>query len=703
MFLDLKMPNIIYLCPATPKGKCSWEGHAEEVVTHFEDFHKQQYLINNVINFDVAQQHETNYLMNLFGATYLVQSKFMPKNEGDKLLVKLRYLGSAEKASQIRYTLELKIGDMAFTSKHLREEFHPVTIENDGSIEVDLQTIRVMTNKRLTSMLAFIHIENKLLDYAYRSFRRRPNVRHKGGSLRVNSQKKTVHRSNSDIGEYLRSVKKITEEVEVNKVNRIDSDILEETELDNGISSEDGYDVLQDDTFVDFEQKSICVAIGREIVIEILNESIMNALNDVSKRDLKQKDTEATSEENCRKHTSTESVKDILEENFESVRGNGDTSKDFQDDFETESTQTSNKVKDLVEYKSREEILNSNYFNTEKTNAESFTHSIHESLSKSFVHGEHIVSTKVLDISERKTCDSTVSNRSRLSHLESECSEDEHSDDEQFYEENESIFQDEVTAIKTFDVRQSSNEVKTENLNSNDETANTKREVEDKEDVNIYWIKLDKIKCTNCCLYMTPPICTCTNGHSVCSWCKISPCSVCKSDVTDIRNLELEHMSWHITHPCRFAEKGCDEFHTCDKIREHEARCEYFIYVCPKCRIHLKFLDLVKHLKVVHPSLKVTPLVAYPIGRDVEFLMTNDLGVFYCCSSVRSSSIEWSVKFCGVESAPFACAVKIKGKKETKTFPLYRNQDGFNRVMFLNELKAAKVKEKHAVLHITPH
>lgn len=211
-----------------------------------------------------------------------------------------------------------------------------------------------------------------------------------------------------------------------------------------------------------------------------------------------------------------------------------------------------------------------------------------------------------------------------------------------------------------------------------------------------------ELECATCCSEMCPPIFICTSGHSVCGACKNEKCRRCNQDILDIRNTDLEDISMKKKHSCKYAPHGCGEMGNYNEIRRHEVNCRFCVYKCSLCPQEGKFSEIRSHFKLLHSSVKVYDSLKNKFPKNSSFaIVSSEHGIFYCASSQANGCIEWNVTFCGPKERWFSCDLRIKGKKEELTYSFRRNVNTYTLTLSQADLKAAGVKDKHAVLEIS--
>ncbi|XP_063909804.1 uncharacterized protein LOC135127288 [Zophobas morio] len=100
---------VIYLCPADKSLACCWEGCVGEIKQHFENEHNGLLFRTNNIEIDLDKLPENKLL-------YLEEELFLMQNciDRDKLIVKLRYLGSNEAAAKMNYDLSIAVNEISY-------------------------------------------------------------------------------------------------------------------------------------------------------------------------------------------------------------------------------------------------------------------------------------------------------------------------------------------------------------------------------------------------------------------------------------------------------------------------------------------------------------------------------------------------------------------------------------------------------------
>ncbi|KAF5275839.1 hypothetical protein FQR65_LT04077 [Abscondita terminalis] len=196
-----------------------------------------------------------------------------------------------------------------------------------------------------------------------------------------------------------------------------------------------------------------------------------------------------------------------------------------------------------------------------------------------------------------------------------------------------------------------------ENLTEEDKT----------EAVNCDFFSEHMLHCVNCGCNMIPPIHICPNDHNVCYACRSSACNVCNESITNIRNIQLEEYSKTLKHRCRYELQGCSELCSYSEIRKHELQCVYCIYKCELCKFQGKLVEIETHFRMAHPSTKIYQTMSgIHFRKGSNFIILNNLGVFYCKSSATDIYIKWEVIYCGPKERLFSCEVKVSGKKQNQ-------------------------------------
>lgn len=615
------MHDIVYLCPSTPKGSCCWEGSQDDVVTHFEDNHKEYFLDTNSLDIDVSHGNEVHYLMNVMNETYLVQVKYAEISQ--IVEIKIRYLGSEARASRIFYYIEIMSGNFGFTSKGNGNGFEVVTTRN-GAIYVDVQAIKVTCGRRiLDTLVAWIHIENDLNQYAYKSLRRR---QYDNKTLESKARE-----SFKRLSSYRTSIRK----------KSIDG--LETVQTINRILQERRKSIIVDTP--DLYQK---------FIEEIVEEIFRDAMDEIEFKEYVLVNLEASSGK------SGDTKEEEIERSFEDTTFNKENKEDRASENKV--------IIDVEEYKSQE----------------------------AFLEGIGSIHLDIVDNEDSKINQSCFQ-EDVVSSVEVATHQIPHTEYIEDYDRNSTAELDDISGCEWLQNGHSTPD-------ATQEKKIVRKEIRLSQAEEFYLSNLKRIRCRNCHIIMTPPIFMCSEGHSVCLTCKSLNCGICGIEITDITNTDLEDISRSIAHPCRFAELGCKEFYSCCNIRQHEIYCDHFKYKCPICCLHTgKYCDIKSHLKLLHPSTKIVEEYSYPFPRNSDFIFANKYGIFHCTAPLKVNSIEWTVRFCGLEPISFVCKVKITGKKTEKVYMLQRHEDGYKSIIFLDELKSLRLKDKNAVLYLSEY
>lgn len=90
---------------------------------------------------------------------------------------------------------------------------------------------------------------------------------------------------------------------------------------------------------------------------------------------------------------------------------------------------------------------------------------------------------------------------------------------------------------------------------------------------------MDLLTCNICNQLVTLPIIQCRKGHMYCRLCKhdnkMMQCSICKQTFVEAPNLALEKLISFIAVPCKYSERGCEEFVFIDSRLQHETLCKF--------------------------------------------------------------------------------------------------------------------------------
>lgn len=141
----------IYLCPTDKKYHCSWEGHPEDILHHFEKEHDDLLHYNDTFNIDIAIPSE-NRLFFIGGEIYLTQ--ILTNNQN--LIFKLRYLGPEKLARKITYNLSFRISNYVCQSEYLKTT-------PQGFFEIDLAGLK-NTYADLENLTCSLNITKEFVD-----------------------------------------------------------------------------------------------------------------------------------------------------------------------------------------------------------------------------------------------------------------------------------------------------------------------------------------------------------------------------------------------------------------------------------------------------------------------------------------------------------------------------------------------------------
>nr|XP_022913134.1 uncharacterized protein LOC111423976 [Onthophagus taurus] len=697
------MVQPIYLCPSTEN--CQWEGFQEDILNHFNKNHPNFSLNTNNFNLDLNQDFSANYLMHLNDETFLIQFKYY----GDIAEIRLRFLGTVKRAKSLSYHVEIDSGNFAFNSKHHSEGNYSLITRKDGAVLVDVSGIRTICGKKLlNNVVCFINIEGmkdegfamnksisrrsyhekKVLDSKVREiFQRNSSFR---SSIRKktmdniefeSNQKKSVHFDDKENEDFVEDILDdiIDDVVENDTENKSNINIKSDIKITSELKIEDGVvvknevkiDEIEDDENVmdDFKMK-----INDELRFGLRN-------NDFFPNFYKPFDDSFFDEDDV-----------FFQESF--LRGShssffSETTKFSETSRFSESSEISVRI-GLGSITEHEHEYKSEHKHEDK---EDDVYICEEEEKRGTKENEkEIFKETILEEDEEIKENQEVVNKSESNSDDNV--EEENNEEDKVIEKNETpqtsqeyqqnFETEETSSIHPLILRPKSSKLTPNRL--------SKAEME-------YYEKINLMRCESCSMIMIPPIFVCLNGHSVCITCKPLNCS-CKSGVTDMRNIDLEEISRSLTHPCRFLEKGCTELYSCYEIRFHEIKCDYFLYKCPMCEFTGKYMDVFRHVRLFHPSLKIVDAMEYAFPKNSEFLIVSKYGIFYCTSQIYIDTIEWSVVFTGREKISFSCQVVIKTKKNSKVYHLKRNGNTCKIIIHLNDLKNNRVKDKNAVLYI---
>jgi len=90
---------------------------------------------------------------------------------------------------------------------------------------------------------------------------------------------------------------------------------------------------------------------------------------------------------------------------------------------------------------------------------------------------------------------------------------------------------------------------------------------------------MDLLTCKICNQLVKIPFIQCRKGHMYCRECKVEnkvvQCKICKQTFVDAPNLAMEQLVSFIAVPCKYSERGCEEFVFVPSRLQHETLCKY--------------------------------------------------------------------------------------------------------------------------------
>lgn len=121
---------------------------------------------------------------------------------------------------------------------------------------------------------------------------------------------------------------------------------------------------------------------------------------------------------------------------------------------------------------------------------------------------------------------------------------------------------------------------------------------------------LAELQCPVCDNVMSPPICHCQNGHSICNECfqKVKCCPSCLAPKHPVaRSYALEAIHAKLRVPCKNAFVGCKHVDLGAEIVKHQIYCRFSKRPCPfstydNCSWQDVYSKLKSHLKKKHQS-----------------------------------------------------------------------------------------------------
>ncbi|KAJ3657232.1 hypothetical protein Zmor_016247 [Zophobas morio] len=168
-----------------------------------------------------------------------------------------------------------------------------------------------------------------------------------------------------------------------------------------------------------------------------------------------------------------------------------------------------------------------------------------------------------------------------------------------------------------------------------------------------------QLECPICKDIMRQPIFQCPAGHSICQSClrKVCQCPTCRKDFPqeNIRNFLVETLTPFVQYECVYSQFGCTSMLLGSEIDEHEDRCTYQTYECPKsnCKFKGNFSSCRNHFKVDHAVDLITGTAyekTFTLARDYRDASNNDIyffeyGNIFQLSFYRGTdSCKWNVR-----------------------------------------------------------
>jgi len=120
---------------------------------------------------------------------------------------------------------------------------------------------------------------------------------------------------------------------------------------------------------------------------------------------------------------------------------------------------------------------------------------------------------------------------------------------------------------------------------------------------------MKQLECPGCKKYMVPPIFLCEKGHNICSECrpKLEGCTICRRQLIDSRNVDLENLASNMHYPCVYKSLGCYEMLPMELISRHQVMCPHRPHICPlaqiqkvRCPWEGPRTEVQGHVKVIH-------------------------------------------------------------------------------------------------------
>ncbi|EEZ98854.2 uncharacterized protein LOC661914 [Tribolium castaneum] len=200
---------VIYSCPAHKQLLCSWEGYASDIKHHFEKEHCNLLSYTNFVDIDLEQLPQ-NKLLFLDGKIYLMQNSLNDKG----LVIRLRYLGSKEVASKLRFNITVSVNQILY--KYEPSRYFSCIVPRTGGWEINLQSLQTFHQDLKLIQCCVLIEENQRLERKFSDV-----------SLKINNKFIEKNAIDETEANYLDAINRIENRLSFLKSNRNSDDFMD--------------------------------------------------------------------------------------------------------------------------------------------------------------------------------------------------------------------------------------------------------------------------------------------------------------------------------------------------------------------------------------------------------------------------------------------------------------------------------------------
>ncbi|KAF5298241.1 hypothetical protein FQR65_LT09752 [Abscondita terminalis] len=131
-----------YFCPAIPLGICSWQGFFEELIHHYEEIHKDDFLEEPKFEFDLSRSFEKNFLLSHQDDLFIIYVNC--DLTGDVISWAVNYIGDKNIKNQSFYQIQLKNEKRNETVTLTRELIKHIDCSFQNSTETKVTHVRTI-------------------------------------------------------------------------------------------------------------------------------------------------------------------------------------------------------------------------------------------------------------------------------------------------------------------------------------------------------------------------------------------------------------------------------------------------------------------------------------------------------------------------------------------------------------------------------